>query len=66
MKLKHGTKVKVISVPDNVANDVKSCVGCTGKIVAYGSPSDTGEQGYYVRIPGHPTKRFYESELQRI
>lgn len=66
-KLRIGTRVVIRNLPNTVVDEVKAYEGATGHIEAYGSPSDTGEQGYYVRMDdGRHTKRFYENELQRI
>lgn len=63
-----GQRVRVKYIPDNVANDVKLCLNQIGTITVYGSPSKTGERGYYVRFGnGLPKgKRFYENELEVV
>ena len=64
-KLKLGTRVVITNIADNVADEVKEYEGATGRIKGYGSPSETGVQGYYVRMDdGRPSKRFFENELR--
>lgn len=64
-KLRIGTRVVIVNLPDNVTDEVKTYEGATGRIKSYGSP-ENGIQGYYVHMDdGRPSKRFYENELQR-
>jgi hypothetical protein len=64
-KLRIGTRVTIVNLPDNVTDEVKAYEGATGRIKGYGTP-ENGMQGYYVRMDdGRPAKRFYENELQR-
>lgn len=66
-ELKKGNRVRILNLPDNVTDEVKTYEGCTGEITAYGSQSKSGEKGYYVKTDdGKYSKRFYESELRRI
>lgn len=63
--LRIGTRVRIGKLPDNVTDEVKHYEGETGLIKCYGSPSDTGEHGYYILMDnGMPAKRFYENELR--
>lgn len=60
-KLKIGSRVVIVNLPDNVTDEVKEYQGATGY-----SPSSEGVQGYYVCMDDNrPSKRFYENELQR-
>lgn len=65
--MRTGTRIIIVNLPDNVTDEVKAYEGATGYIKGYGSPSDTGEPGYYIRMDdGRPSKRFYENELMVV
>ena len=62
-----GMRVKIVNLPDNVTDEVKSYEGATGTIKCGGSPSKDGHLGWYVRMDdGRYSKRFYENELEHI
>lgn len=65
LEMKIGQRVKVVSLADNVADDVKLCLNQVGEICAHSDP--ISENGYYVRFDDDlPTKRFYENELKQL
>lgn len=66
-QLKLYTRVRIVSLPSSVSEEVRQYEGATGVIKSFGSPSSNGVKGFHIRMDdGRHSKRFYENELEPI